>query len=196
MKKLIVICAVAGLVLAVSNMAQATFTGWMNPTADSPGPNNWGFNNPTGAYTDGTGPDGWSYAWAMPGTMYGKPFNVHEFYGYGFSVPLGDTINGIEVRMDAWRITATTTGSLAVELSWDSGTSWTTMGYGTGTLPYGEKTYYEGSTSDTWGHTWTTSELGNNYFRVRLTTSCSGSITCSSRTFYLDWVPVKVYYGP
>jgi hypothetical protein len=205
MKKLITICAIAGLILAAGGVAQAvpTTTGWMNPTANIPGPNNWGFNKPASAYTYGIGlpPDDWPTAEAMPGTMQGKPFNVHEYYGYGFSVPAGATIDGIEVRMDASQrsLSPPTTSSLAVELSWDGGTSWTTTGYGTGPLNSGGESpfitytiYTKGGISDDWGHTWTADEINNNNdFRVRLTATIIGS---SNGRTYLDWVPVAVTY--
>jgi hypothetical protein len=44
---------------------------------------------------------------------------------------------------------------------------------------------------DNWGHTWTVGQLSNANFRVRLT--CNS--TDGTRDFYLDWVPVRVYYS-
>lgn len=59
-----------------------------------------------------------------------------------------------------------------------------------------EHTAVLGSSTDTWGRTWTVDELSNANFRVRLTSySCCPS-TWTYRDFYLDWVPVTVYYGP
>jgi hypothetical protein len=191
MKKLVTICLVAGLILAAGDVAQAVFAGWISPTANY-SPNiigDLGFNTPPGppigAYADGgTGVDGYAEAWP-----YGHA-DKEQYYGYGFSVPSGDTINGIQVRMDVWRNTYATTGSMAVELSWNNGTSWTTMGYGTGNLNLSETTYYEGSASDTWGHIWTADQIDNS-FRVRLIASASGD---TNGRVYLDWVPVGVTY--
>jgi hypothetical protein len=197
MKKLIVICVVAGLILAAGDVAQAapTTTGWMSPTANY-SPNiigDLGFNTPPGppigAYADsGTGVDGYAEAWP-----YGHA-DKEQYYGYGFSVPVGATINGIEVRMDAWRNSYATTGSMTVDLSWDGGISWTPTAYSTGNLYEGEWTYYEGGASDTWGRTlldpWTADEI-NNSFRVRLIAAASGG---TNGRVYLDWVPVRVTY--
>lgn len=187
MKKLIAICVVAGLITIASNVVQANVTGWISPTANY-SPNitgDLGFNIPSNAYADG-GTYAGGYAESWP---YGSA-NKHQYYGYGFSVPSGATINGIEVRMDVWRNSYATTGSMAVELSWDGGTSWTTTGYGTGNLNQGETTYYEGSTSDAWGHTWTADEI-NTGFRVRLIDAATGG---TNGRIYLDWVPVEVTY--
>jgi len=146
-------------------------SGWKSPTI-----NIGSFNNPTYAYADDT-----NISTATNG-------QVHQYYGYDFSsVPAGATIDGIEVRMDAQRSGVPHNGSLAVELSWDNGVSWTSTGYGTGALPNSETTYVEGGESDIWGHSWTLSELSN--FRVRLTANTDNQIK-------LDWVPAIIYYTP
>jgi hypothetical protein len=49
-----------------------------------------------------------------------------------------------------------------------------------------------GSPSDTWGRTWTAADLGNANFRVRVISTSS----TTGRDFFLDWVPVRVTYGP
>jgi len=77
--------------------------------------NNTGvFSDPTNAYADSG-----DYATATNG-------QVHQYYGYNFTIPDGATINGIEVRLDAWRETFTD-ASIAVELSWDGGGNWTSL---------------------------------------------------------------------
>jgi hypothetical protein len=189
MKKLIAICLAAGLILAAGNVAQAiptdTNTGWVSPTADVN--INRGFNNPQAAYVDGVGPDMWEYAEAA-----GTSHNKHQYYGYVFSVPSGATIDGIEVRMDAWRNTYAATGSIGVELSWNDGSDWTTTNYGTGSLNYGQTSYNTGGASNTWGHTWTADQI-NTHFRVRQIATLTSTIGTEGRV-YLDWVPVRVTY--
>jgi hypothetical protein len=49
-----------------------------------------------------------------------------------------------------------------------------------------------GSATDGWGRTWTATDLSNANFRVRLTANSGGPL----RDFLLDWVPVRVSYGP
>jgi hypothetical protein len=145
------------------------------------------FTNPAGAYND-TG-----------NTANATDGNVEQYYGYNFNVT--DRVCGIEVRLDAWRRSSGShrsySGAIAVELSWDGGTNWTSTGYGTGNLTEDEATYNVGGASDDWGRNWTASEVNNSTgLRVRLTAaaSCSGS-SCGTPRVYLDWVPVTVYYG-
>ncbi len=95
------------------------------------------------------------------------------------------------MRLDWWLDDILDTNSMDVELSWDGGTSWTAPHTDT-VESTTEHTTVLGGASDTWGHAWTPAELSNTNFRVRLTSNSSGS----TRDFFLDWVPVKVYYGP
>jgi uncharacterized repeat protein (TIGR01451 family) len=131
------------------------------------------FTNPTDAYADGG-----NYAQATNGM-------VHDYHGYGFTIPGGATIRGIEVRLDAWRQTGRT-GSIGVELSWNGGTDWTSTGYGTGSLTGSQSSRYAGSPTSLWGHNWTPSQV-NTGLRVRLSVTATGWVR-------LDWVPVTVCY--
>lgn len=163
-------------------------TGWVNPSAEAAdtGGNGDGFElNPTNAFADGAG-----YASNIDnqGATGG---DRHRFYNYG--LPIGSTcaINGIEVRLDWWLDNLPGIQSLDVELSWDGGTSWTSAK----TDPVetkSEHTAVLGGSADTWGRTWTVAELSDANFRIRLTCTSSNN----KRDFFLDWVPVKVYYGP
>ena len=88
------------------------------PTADSyPGFTDW--FGPTQAYTNG---DGYTRA--------GK--NVtHYYHNFNFSIPDGATINGIEVRLDAWYYPSgwppSGTGNFRAALSWNHGTTITSF---------------------------------------------------------------------
>ena len=46
--------------------------------------------------------------------------------------------------------------------------------------------------ADTWGRTWTPSNLGNSAFRLRIADLASST----SNTFYLDYIGVNVTYQP
>lgn len=50
--------------------------------------------------------------------------------------------------------------------------------------------YILGSSTDTWGRSWTDTQLTNANIRVRLINVASDM----SRDFYLDWVAVRVHY--
>jgi hypothetical protein len=162
-------------------------TGYLNPSANvaDTGRSNDGFElNPTDAYADGGG-----YA-----SNINNPGDRHRFYNYDISVNSSCAVKGIEVRMDWWLDAVNGENSMNIELSWDGGTNWTSAKTDT-VESTSEHTGIVGGAGDTWGRTWTVAQLSNANFRVRLTSNCSGS-GCASRDFFLDWVPVTVYYGP
>ena len=158
-------------------------TGFLNPTAEAAdtGGDGDGFElNPTNAFADGGG---------NASNINGNG-DRHRYYSYGISVGTS-TICGIEVRLDWWLDSTANTSSMDVELSWDGGTSWTAAKTDTVETTT-EHTTVLGGSVDTWGHAWTVAELSDANFRARLTSN-SGS---NNRDFFLDWVPVTVYYGP
>ncbi len=114
----------------------------------------------------------------------------HRFYDYGIPIPGGCSVVGIEVRLDWYLDSPSGNNSMDVELSWDGGSSWTTA-QNDAVETTAEHTTVLGGPADTWGRAWTASELSNTNFRVRLT-----SLGHAARDFFLDWVPVNVYYGP
>jgi hypothetical protein len=160
----------------------------------SAGDNNGYELNPANAFADGggfaqdvnTGTNSTSSC-----TNNGK--DKHNFSNYNISLPSGATVTGLEVRLDAW---VDSVGSnapiLCVQLSWDGGATWTTARQTT-TLTTSEATYILGSPSDTWGRTWTPTNLSNTNFRLRVIDVASGS-GANTRDFSLDWVAVRVTY--
>jgi len=115
----------------------------------------------------------------------------HQFYDYGLNIPSGATISGIEVRLDAYVTgTGASTRQICAELSWNGGTSWTAAKQLSSNLTTSETTYILGSAADNWGRSWTSSELANANFRLRLTDVASNTTT----TFRLDWASLRVTY--
>ena len=169
-------------------------TGLVKPSAEASdtGGDGDGFEvNPTNAFTDG-GTDPNYFARSVDGEN-----DRHRYYDYGFAIDSTCVIAGIEVRLDWWLSTTLDANSMSVELSWDGGTSWTAAKTDS-VQSDSEHTTTLGGSADTWGHAWTVAELSNANFRVRLTSNCTDTIffTCALRDFFLDWVPVKVHYGP
>ena len=162
-------------------------TGYLSPTANTPdsgGSGNGFESNPTGAYADGG-----SSALNTNGVG-----DTHRYFNYNISVPPGATITGIEVRSDWWMDSTTGTNSLGFELSWDGGATWTNSVSTSGDST-SQQTSVLGGNGDTWGHVWNSAQFNNTNFRVRVTSNCTSSGSCSSRDFNLDWLPVKVYYS-
>ena len=115
----------------------------------------------------------------------------HTFYNYGFGIPGGASITGIEVRLDGRADSTSGSPRFCVQLSWNGGTSWTAAKT-TSTLTTSEATYLLGGLADTWGRTWSSGDFMNTNFRVRITNVASSS----ARDFSLDWISVQVRYIP
>jgi len=159
-------------------------TGFTDPTATATdtGGDGDGFElNPINAFADGG-----DYASNIDGAG-----DRQRYYDYGFSISSDCVIEGIEVRLDWWLDDILGTNSMDVELSWDGGTSWTTAKTDTQETTSEHSVVLAGP-ADTWGRSWSTAELSDVNFRVRLTSSSTDGL----RDFYLDWVPVRVYYAP
>lgn len=165
----------------------------------SAGPNNAG----TGANVTGIG----NTAWANPGniTTVGSPYaaivlgsgapasNYLQATNYGFSIPSGATINGIQVEIN--RQGSINTGSIGYSdvevrmvknnvISGDNKASATLWPTSVGTATYG-------SLSDLWGLTWTPSDINNANFGVALAADHNSS---STRTGNVDYMQITVTY--
>ena len=162
-------------------------TGFRDPSAEAAIGGDGFEVNPTNAFADG-GTDPNYKAENIDGAD-----EKHFYYDYGISIDSSCVIAGIELRLDWWLNDLGGTSEINVRLSWDAGTSFTTSRIDN-VETTSEHTAVLGSPTDTWDRTWSPTELTNANFRVRLSTECVGS--CNGRNFFLDWVPVKVYYGP
>ncbi|MCG3112741.1 MAG: IPT/TIG domain-containing protein [Candidatus Manganitrophus sp. SB1] len=182
-----------GFALFSPDALQAADTGLRSPTsnlADTGGDGNGYQGNSANAHTDDTLNAVDTDSGSSTGTSCtGMDKDKHRFYDYGFSIPGGSTVNGIEVRLDARADSTSGSPRICVQLSWNGGTTWTTAKTSpnlTTTLA----TYTLGNATDTWGRTWNVNDFGNANFRVRLINIASNT----SRDFTLDWVAVRVHY--
>jgi hypothetical protein len=115
----------------------------------------------------------------------------HVLSNFGFNVPTGSTIQGIEVKLNSRADSTTGSPRFCVQLSWNGGATWTST-LTSGTLSTAETMYIVGGVTNTWGRTWTPAELNDANFRVRLVMVASNN----SRDFSLDWVGVQVRHSP
>jgi hypothetical protein len=148
------------------------------PTATA-APNGW--TNANRAFTSNN-----QYATNATGAMQG--------YGtFGLSVPSGNNVLGIEVRVEA-RSNDATGCRLAVSLSWNNGTSWTSEKFYnlTGSDPSPPVTL--GGAADTWGRTWAPTEFANGSFLVRVRDDDPGAACTNTATSSLDALDVRVSY--
>jgi hypothetical protein len=92
--------------------------------------------------------------------------NLRQSYSlFGFNVPNGNTVQGIEVKVEASGSTGA--GTIQVALSWNGGSSITAT-KATSVLTATDAVYTLGGPADTWGRGWTPAELGNANFVVRV----------------------------
>jgi hypothetical protein len=167
----------------------------LNPGANAPasgGDNNGYQTSPTNAYTsnnlyavDTNSGTSTSTSCAHSGK------DRHVFSNYNIVLPATATVLGIEVRADARADSTSSSPRLCVELSADGGLTWTAVKT-TANLTTSRQTYTLGSTVDTWGRAWTSTNLSNSNFRVRVINVSSST----SRDFSLDWLAVRVTYRP
>jgi hypothetical protein len=116
----------------------------------------------------------------------------HRFQGFAFGLPGSvSSVSGIEIRIDEALNNNGGTSNLCVELSWDGGTNWTAAK--TVTLSgAAEATYLFGGVADTWGHTWSASQLTTANFRVRVI----DATTQSTKDYKMDYLAARVVYVP
>lgn len=117
-------------------------------------------------------------------------------YGFDYTdLPTTLVIKGFGVRILGLKDHAGGSGDLrlGVELSWDSGSTWTTTGYQTALLNFSAVEYILGSPADDWGRTWSRAELvGSNTFRMRITAKADSS--SGSPTWHAVYASVSVFY--
>jgi PKD repeat protein len=174
-----------GAVFVPGGVALAADTGQQSPTANY-GPSATDWSIPTYAYAD----DG--------NTTAGPHGALQIYHDYGFSIPAGSTIDGIEVTLEGAYFSEsnpgdpTTAAQIKVEVSWGGGATGTISGTRTQVITGTATTYTIGGAADTWGHSWTVSELSNANFRVRIFAETTP--TTAGHFARLDWLPVTVYY--
>lgn len=114
---------------------------------------------------------------------------------FGFTFPSGAVIDGIEVFIEA-RSTNASGCELSAALSWDNGTQWTTAQTRavTGTEPASPYIPFGGGT-DNWGRSWTTGELSNTNFRVRLQSIAPSSACAAASRLDVDYIEVRVQHS-
>lgn len=159
-------------------VASTTFTdsdsGFLSPSSYT---NNNNVVNPNGAYTSND-----HYA------VFDSRDDRVDYRDFGFSIPSGSTINGIEVSLEGNRDSLRTWD---VSLSYDGGSHFTSFKSAGNTFGNSDSSTTVGANNDTWGRTWSSGNFSNSNFRVRLdATSNDGA----GDVINLDLIQVKVTY--
>jgi len=109
-----------------------------------------------------------------------------DYGGFGFNIPSGNTVSGVEVKLEY--SASTPAGTISVALSWNGGSATTSIKT-TPTLTTTDAVVTLGSPSDAWGRTWTPAEFNDANFKVRLVAQPSGN------TVRVDAIQVKVTHA-
>ncbi|GEM_PF-5502147 len=110
---------------------------------------------------------------------------------FGFAVPTGSTINGIEVRVES---KASNSNGYSIPAILRKGASFTGNIDNTGGNTTTDQTFLKGSTTSLWGSTWTPADINSTSFGVGLYVTFGGSAV--STTFSVDYVTITVHYTP
>ena len=168
----------------------------------SPGPpHTTGPNVPTNT----AAPNNWTQAnnGLTNNSVYATATSTASNQGYrdfGLAVPGADTVDGIEIRVDAKSSDALGC-RLAVALSWDNGGTWSSERFAvlTNVDPASPFLILGGPTTVWAGHAWVPGDFSNGNFRVRVRPDDAGAVeppasNCrSGATTSLDFFDVKVY---
>jgi hypothetical protein len=126
--------------------------------------------------------------------------SMQAYRDLGLAVPGSDTVNGIEIRLDA-RSSDSLGCRLAVALSWNNGTTWSSERFVnlTDTAPPSPYLTVGGPTTLWAGHTWVPADFGNANLRIRVRPDDAGAVeppaaNCrNGATTSLDFFDVTVY---
>lgn len=129
-----------------------------------------------------------SSACSLPNTS----SDQHNFTTFGITtIPSTAKVIGIAVTTNAKYDSATGVNTLCVFLSYDGGTNWT-AGQNTPDISTADVTNTLGSATNLWGRaSWSTTELNNTNFKVRVMTLVANT----ARDASLDYLAVTVYYN-
>lgn len=117
-------------------------------------------------------------------------YTYARYYGFGFGIPSGATINDIEVVVSGWYHSQDEGVFFRVRLSGDTGNSWTEYKQTPELSGHPDANYTLGGIGDLWGQTWNTGNFSDASFRLEI------EATHWDYLCYLDSVSVKVYYTP
>lgn len=175
---------IASILLIISGLCfSQTSTGYKAPSTHGTVYDEWDYY-PERVYVDDAN---------MGYCMYSETYpEIEDWGGYNFGLSGTATINGIIVSIKGQGETGTT-ARMAVELSWNRGVSWTSTGKYLDFIYSTPQTQTLGGLTDTWGRTWTPSELSSSNFLVRVTAIDQSGTPYQVGIYYM---PVNVYYTP
>ncbi len=157
----------------------AADTGFMSPIATGTNHNQWA--TPSDAFSSND-------VYATETTEN----DVQSYENFGFSVPVGSLIHGIEMNVEAK--SSDTSGCQLEAAVWSA--SDIEHNYKSAALSGSDAVYTLGSSSDLWNATWLASDFDNANFHAQVRFDDVSDSLCNSSTVSLDHIEVKIYYTP
>ena len=111
---------------------------------------------------------------------------------YGFTIPTGSTINGIEVTIEEGRNNYALAYEDEVKIIKANG-AYGTQNKATNTLSTALNVYTLGGASDLWGEAWTASDINDTDFGVALSVKVLTVFKYPAPAF-VGYIKIKVYY--
>jgi hypothetical protein len=164
----------------------------------------------TGANVTGIGTE----AWASPGNITAddgsnasgaaaaKSEQMNYLVGsnFGFAIPAGSTIDGIEARLQAFDLDVLGVGVAVAGITHviiykDNSTPGSDLEAGTTAVTLSPANYTYGSSSQLWGLTWTAAEINSSNFQLRISMT-AGTTGFNAGDPAVDFLAVNIHYTP
>lgn len=164
----------------------------------------------TGANVTGVGTE----AWASPGNITAddgsnasgaaaaKDEQMNYLVGsnFGFAIPAGSTIDGIEARLQALDLDVSGTdveaaGITHVIIYKDNSTPGNDLETGETPVTLSPANYDYGSSSELWGLSWTPAEINSSNFQLRISMN-AGTTGFTAGDPAVDFLAVNVHFTP
>jgi hypothetical protein len=107
----------------------------------------------------------------------------NDFSGFGYGIPSGNQITGIELKIDVRDDGGG--NEISLSLSWDGGSTFTSS-KSVNPVDSTDAVYVFGGPSDLWGRSWSPDEFSDGNLVLRL--------TFGGNTFYVDGIVFRVYH--
>jgi hypothetical protein len=153
----------------------------------------------TGANVAGVGTEAWSNPGnitaddgsnASSNTTKNEQTNYLVGSNFGFAIPTGATVDGIEARLQVFSGDAASAITHAIIYK-DNSTPGDDLEAGTTNVTTSPANYDYGSSTELWGLTWTPAEINSANFQLRMA-MVAGSGTASTQQ--VDFLAVNIHY--
>lgn len=165
--------------------SSSNFPGTTSSSTNMPNGSTITWNNTSNITSDNN-----QYAATSAGLTTGAKTRFLNGSNYGFSIPSSAEINGIKLTVEVGQFAGSSVSDLEVRVSGSSAGLSDSKTLGSNWQSNGQRVY--GGTEDTWGKTWTPSEINSSSFVAMV--SAQGAQPFNFSPTEVDYFKVEVYY--